>query len=41
MVSAEADILTGIVYCAALADDDVARLCELTTEYLHSESFAF
>ena len=41
VVFAHADIFTGIVYRSALTNDDVARLCELTTEQFDAESLAF
>ena len=41
VVLAHADILTGIVYRSTLTNDDVARLCELTTEQFDAESLAF
>ena len=41
MVFADTYILTRIVNSAALTDDDVACLSELTTEKFDAESFAF
>ena len=41
VVFAHADILSGMVDCAALAFDDVTCFCKLATEYFDAESFAF
>ena len=41
MVFTDTDVLTGIVYRAALTHDDVARFGELSAEELDAESFAF
>ena len=41
MVFTHAHILTGVMYGTPLAYDDVARLCELAAEQLHSEPLAF
>ena len=41
MILAHAYILAGVVNRAALTDDDVARLCELTAEQFDAESLAF
>ncbi len=41
MVLADTYILTRIVKSAALTDDDVACLSELTTEKFYAESFTF
>ena len=41
MVLTHAYILTRVVGRTPLAYDNVARFCELTTEELHAESFAF
>lgn len=40
VVLTHTDILTGIVYSTALANDDVTSLSELTTEQLNAQSFA-
>lgn len=39
MVSAESDILTGMVSCSALADDDIAGNNFLATPDLNAEAF--
>ena len=41
VVLAHAYVLTGVVHRAALANDDVARLCELTAEQFDAESLGF
>ena len=41
VVLAHTYVLTWIVNSTALTNDDVACLCELTTEKLQAESFAF
>lgn len=41
MVFAYADVLAGVVLCAALALEDVAGLSELAAENFYTESFAF
>ena len=38
VVLAHAYVFTGVVHRAALANDDVARLCELTAEQFDAES---
>jgi hypothetical protein len=40
VVLTHTDVLTGIVYSTALANDDVASLSELTTEQLNAQSLA-
>ena len=40
MVLAHAYILTGIVYCSSLTDEDIAGLGHLATEQFESKSFA-
>ena len=41
MILTHAYVLTGVVNRAALTNDDVARLCELTAEQFDAESLAF
>lgn len=41
MVLADADVETGMMYCAALTLEDVSGFCKLTAEDFHAESFAF
>lgn len=41
VVFAHSDIESGMMHCATLALDDVARLGALTTKNLNTESFAF
>lgn len=41
VVLAHADVLARVVHRAALTDDDVASLCELTAEQFDAEPFAF
>ena len=40
VILTDTHVLTRVVNGASLANDDVARLCELTTEKLHTESLA-
>ena len=40
VVLTHTDVLTGIVYSTALANDDVTSLSELTTEQLNAQSLA-
>ncbi len=41
VILAHADIETGMVHCATLAFDDIARLTVRTTKNFHTKSFAF
>jgi hypothetical protein len=41
MIFAHADILAGVVRCAALTDNNIAGQSRLTTVNLYAESFAF